>query len=230
MKKFAKQRRRLIQETSVAHTVEHEHLGWIEVSQTVEQLQSAMGQYDSKTVDFDSFKTFIAKKNQLNHELEQFYFNVVFRKLRWYTFINTKRTEQKMINKFKAKFGPPEETIVCIGDWSSSPQMRFHEPTKGKGWRNVFRKAGYQVYLVNERYTSKRCYKCKDPEANCTRFRRVPNPRPWKNNIVLRNGLIRCSKCKTLWNRDVNGALNIYEIANCHVRGLGRPDYLTNQN
>jgi transposase len=110
------------------------------------------------------------------------------------------------------------------------PQRRFHEPTKEKGWRNVFRKAGYQLYLGGEAYTSKRCFNCKDSEANFSRFRRVLNPRPWKNNIVLRNGLIKCNQCNTLWNRDLNGALNIYEVANCHVRGLGRPDYLTNQN
>ncbi len=61
-------------------------------------------------------------------------------------------------------------------------------------------------------------------------YKKWKPPRPWKNNIVWRNGLIKCNQCNTLWNRDLNGALNIYEIANCHVRGLGRPEHLTNQN
>jgi hypothetical protein len=214
-----------MEETSVDHF--DEQYGWNIVSKTVEQLQTAMGDYNSKTVDFEAFKTYVSKKNQLNHELEQFYFQPVFRLFRWYAFINTQRSEAKMVNRFRAKFGPPETTIICIGDWSSSPhQMRFHEPTKGKGWRKVFRKAGYQVYLVRESYTSKRCFNCKDPDAECKKFRNVVNPRPWKKNIVLRNGLIRCNKCNTLWNRDLNGSLNIYHIADCYIRGLGRPVYL----
>ena len=231
MKKYRKQRQRMMQETSVDHFEERHGLGWVRVSRTVEQLQSAMGEFNSKTVDFNAFKLYVAKKNQLNHELEEFYFQYVFRKLRWFAFINTQRTESKLINNFKAKFGPPESTIICIGDWSHGPHhMAFHEPTKGKGFRKLFRRAGYQVYLVRESYTSKRCFNCKRVDAECSKFRRVVNPRPWKNNIVLRNGLIKCNKCNTLWNRDVNGALNIYEIAHCHVQGLERPVYLTNRN
>ena len=231
MKKYRKQRQRMMQETSVDHFEERHGLGWVRVSRTVEQLQSAMGEFNSKTVDFNAFKLYVAKKNQLNHELEEFYFQPVFRLFRWYAFINTQRSEAKMVNRFKAKFGPPESTIICIGDWSSSPhQMRFHEPTKGKGWRKVFRRRGYQVYLVREFYTSKRCYHCKDPEAECSTFRKVVNPRPWKNNIITRNGLIRCNTCHRLWNRDLNGALNIYYISECHIQGLPRPIYLQAQH
>jgi transposase len=44
----------------------------------------------------------------------------------------------------------------------------------------------------------------------------------------LRNGLIRCCKCKTLWNRDLNGALNIYHVAGSNIQGQARPANLTN--
>jgi hypothetical protein len=38
--------------------------------------------------------------------------------------------------------------------------MKFKEPTIGIGMRTLFRKRGYQVYLVDEFRTSRRCSNC----------------------------------------------------------------------
>jgi hypothetical protein len=52
------------------------------------------------------------------------------------------------------------------------------------------------------------------------------NPKQWKNNYALVYGLLRCKSGCGLWNRDVNGAKNIYKIAYNHINGLDRPVYL----
>ena len=72
-----------------------------------------------------------------------------------------------MLNRFQEKFGPPTKVVIdIIGDWDQgSRQMRYREPTKGKGMRKLFRKAGYQVYLVDEGRTSCQCYNCASAEA-----------------------------------------------------------------
>ena len=44
--------------------------------------------------------------------------------------------------------------------------MKYKEPTKGKGLRNIFRKNGYKLYLVDEFRTSCRCSKCEEGECN----------------------------------------------------------------
>jgi len=44
--------------------------------------------------------------------------------------------------------------------------------------------------------------------------------------------LLKCKICSTFWNRDCNGAKNIYKIAENAVKQINRPDYLcrkTNQ-
>jgi len=38
--------------------------------------------------------------------------------------------------------------------------MKFKEATKGKSMRTLFRKAGFQSYLVDEFRTSCMCFKC----------------------------------------------------------------------
>ena len=40
-----------------------------------------------------------------------------------------------------------------------------------------------------------------------------PNPRPYKTGNILVHGLICCKNGCSYWNRDVNGATNIYKIA-----------------
>ena len=97
------------------------------------------------------------------------------------------------------------------------------EPVKGKGFRTLLRKKGYEVYLVNEFRTSCRCNHC---EGECKTFRKCSNPRPWKKNIITRHGLLECKTCNRLWNRDMNGSLNILKICKEAIAGNERPAYL----
>ena len=98
------------------------------------------------------------------------------------------------------------------------------EPVKGLGFRSLFRKAGYKVYLVDESYTSTKCSACE--VGVCAKFRRCDNPRPYREGRILRHGLVKCSNCARLWNRDVNAASNIWKIADKALSGEERPAYL----
>ena len=105
--------------------------------------------------------------------------------------------------------------------------MKFKEPVKGKGFRNLFRKNGYNVYLVEEFRTSCRCSGC---GGLCTKFHECENPRPYRDEAVLRQGLVKCQTCSRLWNRDVNASLDIWKITRNAIDGLARPQYLQRQS
>ena len=64
--------------------------------------------------------------------------------------------------------------------------MKFHEPTKGKGMRKLFRKAGYQVYLVDEYHTSCQCYNCERRKKNSCETFRIIALETQKNDISSR--------------------------------------------
>lgn len=193
-------------------------------NQTIIEIETELSVYNRKTLNIDKFKEYIILKNKINEILSKFYQKEIFRKLKLNGYINLKRSEQNMINRFQKLFGEPKETIIAIGDWEQKKQMKYKESTKGKGIRDLFRKSGYQVYLVDEFRTSKKCSKCEI--GDCIKFLKRENPKPFKNNIRLVHGLIRCKNCSNLWNRDCNGAINIYKIANNLIKGLGRPKYL----
>lgn len=67
--------------------------------------------------------------------------------------------------------------------------MKYKELIKGKGMRNIFRKNGYKLYLMNEFRTSYRCSKC---EGECNKFLALENPKPYKSNLRLVHVLLSC--------------------------------------
>ena len=189
------------------------------------ELETELSKYNRKTLEYNEFKKYIQKKNEVNIKLFKFYENYIFRKLKLNSYINRLKSEQQLIKRFKKIFGEPKDTIVCIGDWEQRKHRKFKEPTKGIGFRNMFRKSGFQVYLVDEFRTSCRCSNCEGGE--CSKFRKIRNPKPAKNNSILSHGLLLCKKDCGLWNRDENSARNIYKIANNAINKKERPNYLS---
>jgi hypothetical protein len=193
-------------------------------SKSIIDYETELSHYNKKTLDITKFKEYIQEKNRINHILFGFYKKELFRKLKFGRYINTKRNEQKMINEFKKTFGSYEDTVICIGDWEQRNQMKYKEPTLGKGMRTLFRKNNYKVFLVDEFRTSCKCSNCEG--GICEKFRIRQHPNKQKDEIRLIHGLLRCKSGCGLWNRDRNGSSNIYRIANNAINKLERPSYL----
>ena len=112
------------------------------------------------------------------------------------------KSEAELIKKVKLKFGPPATTTILLGDWNGA-HMRFHAPCKVKGFRNTFKRAGYDVFLVNEHLTSQTCPCCN--EKSLEKFRIRPSPRPWRRRAPEPvHGLLRCKSeyCQPFVNRN----------------------------
>lgn len=192
---------------------------------TVIELETEISLFNRKTLIFKEFQNYIKKKNEINLKLFTFYEKYIFRKLKLNGYWNRQRSEQRMINRFKEIFGDSENTIICIGDFEQRKHRKFKEPTKGKGFRTIFRKNNYQVYLADEFRTSSKCSNCE--EGECIKFRKCRNPKPFQSNSILSHGAVMCKTCSALWNRDENSARNIYKIAINAINGKERPKYLS---
>lgn len=219
----------------------------------VQETQAELSAHNHKTLDLLKYVEYLKVKNRINSQLSTFYQQEVFRKMKWHAYINTSRSESNMINKFKEKFGRPDEVVISIGDWEQRHQMKYKEPSKGVGMRKLFKKHGYKdIYLANEFRSSKKCFHCKSEEEDqgvCEKFMYMPNPRPCKerkecgcnsrnqqhskhskienHSESLVHGLIRCKTCNRTWNRDVNGSLNIFHLSQAAILSQQRPKYLS---
>jgi hypothetical protein len=56
------------------------------------------------------------------------------------------------------------------------------------------------------------------------------NPKPYRIGNIIVHGLICCKNGCGYWNRDVNGATNIYKIAYNAINKKERPNYLSRSN
>jgi hypothetical protein len=195
---------------------------------TIIEWETELSKLNRKSLNISKFKEYIKKKSEINYILFAFYEKYIFRKLRLQSYRNTKRSEQKMLNNFKRIFGNEKDVVVCFGDYEQKKQMKYKEATKGKGMRTLFRKAGFQTYLVDEFRTSCMCSKCEIGICKKNMVRR--NPKPYRNDNVLIHGLICCKNGCGYWNRDVNGATNIYKIAYNAINNKVRPNYLSRSN
>jgi hypothetical protein len=213
---------------------EHRKLETIIEDKNVKEWETLLSLETKYTTKTKEFKKYLKVKLPLYHKLQEYYHDPLRRKLCWNTYINTQKSESKMINNFIDKFGSPDDNvIIAIGDYDQgSYHLKGKEPVKGKGLRKVLRTAGYEVLLVDEFRTSCKCHNC---HSDTEKFMLRKNHKPpkkhqlekgtYKEEIII-HGLLRCTSangCGSLWNRDVNGSLNIRMLALKALGGQDRP-------
>jgi len=135
--------------------------------------------------------------------------------------------KQQELDKFYHEVNKyPIHKIICLDETSIQPAMMLEYSRCQLGKKcvvktddnYVFRKFTLLVAINNSACVGSKLYQ----QGGMIR----ENPKPWKNNYALVHGLLRCKSGCGLWNRDVNGAKNIYKIAYNHINGLERPLYL----
>jgi transposase len=72
------------------------------------------------------------------------------------------------------------------------------------------------------------CSKCEIGICKKTMVRE--NPKPYRTGNIIVHGLICCKNGCGYWNRDVNGATNIFKIAYNAINNKERPNYLSRSN
>ncbi|VBB18086.1 hypothetical protein YASMINEVIRUS_549 [Yasminevirus sp. GU-2018] len=220
---------------------------------TVKEAESILSQFNSNSCNYDRCQEYVRIKNRLNYELKEYYQKEIHRKLRWYSYLNKMRSDANIINRFRDKFGSPEDVVILMGDFSKTEVLKGSEPVKGKSVRKLFKDAGYELYLVNEYNTSRKMY---ETGEDLEKFRKRESARPYKKGTInLVHGLLRIkSKTSnsstelietdstsqseieynpqkmisktTIINRDLNGALNIRLKGKMQLLNRNIPEYL----
>jgi len=199
---------------------------------TVKELETILSKHNSKTLNYDKFKEYIIEKNKLNKLVYDHYQQKLFRKLKLNRFINTQKSEAKMINNFKNKFGDNKDSIICLGDYDKGDyHMKGKEPIICKKFRRIFKNAGYQTFLINEFRTSKLCNCCHN-ELEMFLERDSHKPKLIKDKKKeLVSGLLRCQsikpQCEIIHNRDKNAVQNMLYIVETIFKTGKRPTIFT---
>ena len=227
------QRRKETKSRKFAQIIENDKKQTIIGNKTVKQIESELSTVNFNSCILPNIKKNIRLKNRTNQILTEYYEKPLYRKLKISGYINRARSESKMINRFAEKFGGPKDTVIFIGDWSTEKGMRYKEPTKGKGMRDVFKRNGYNIYLVDEYNTSKRMYESGDEMERFKKLVKRDNKGRTLETVLV-HGLIRnkltndIPGVKTeLMNRDLNGSLNIRQKGMRLFYNAPIPSYLS---
>jgi hypothetical protein len=209
------QRRFETKSRKYANIIEKNKKKTIVNGKTVKELEAELSGTNFNSCILSNVKNNILLKNRVNNELFDYYEKHIHRQLKWFGHINRERSEANMINNFKNKFGSPKDVLILMGDWSkhregelgesTQKNMRYKEPTKGKGFRQLFKRNGYKLCLVDEYNTSQKMYGKGDAME---KFK--------YNKGTLVHGLLRNKLTagipgikSEIMNRDLNGSLNI---------------------
>jgi len=160
---------------------------------TIKEIETELSKFNKKTCNYDKFSKYTEKKNEANNKLTEHYEDKLFRKLNLNRFINTQKSEQKMLKNFENKFGSKDNVLVVIGDYDKgSHNMRGKEPTICKKFRRLFKNKGYEIYLVNEFRTSITCNECLE---ELEKFKKNPSKKPKnKDELCLCHGLLHANR------------------------------------
>jgi hypothetical protein len=177
----------------------------------ISKVENELTKYNSRTCNFEKFKEFIKNKNKINTMLFEKYNKEIFRKYKWYGYLNRKHTETKMIKEIKNTFG--KDSIIFFGDFSF--KTNCHKGNISTPNNRLKRLIGKQIKLYNldEFRTSKLNHKTEEvcenlylPDANGV-IRKLHSVLTYK----MENGQMGCI------NRDENAVNNMIKIVNHYL-------------
>jgi len=158
----------------------------------------------SNSCSEEKFKEYVKKKNEINNCLTEKYEDMFYRKQKLYGHINRKRSNSKLINKLKEKYGA--ESVIIMGDWSIPKQMKNMISTPNLRLKRLLAK-NFKLYNFDEYNTSKINYKTETECENLEVKDRNKKGALIELHHVLRYQIGKRSECI---NRDKN-AVNNYE-------------------
>ena len=182
----------------------------------INEYENILSLQNSKSVNYNHFKSYLLDKTELNKQTTEFYKKEVWRKMKFRRYSYGNKSIDTFLNNIEKTFG--ENILICYGNWSRTSQMKHFMPTMNKGLRKLIHKR-YDTITINECNTSKKCCDC---------FQDLKHYRNKENKEEFR--LLVCSNCVSCENkkivfrtRDANSAINIMNLGKCWIYKQHRP-------
>jgi hypothetical protein len=179
-------------------------------------LETELSSENSKSVDYEKFKSYLVEKDKLNKKVIDFYQRETWRKMKFRQYSYGKKSMDNFLNKIKETFG--NNILIGYGNWSRSTQMNHFMPTMNKGLRKQIHKK-YDTITINECNTSKKCCEC----YNNLEYYRHKNGEKQFRLLVCSNCVRPQVKQTVFRTRDANSSINIMNLTKCWIEKQQRP-------
>jgi len=190
----------------------------------IEEKEEVLNKCSSKTCKLEEFKKYIITRELLNEEIEDYYLDEKFRKFKMRVLINTKRSEEKLVNTIKKTYtinreknkNKVKEPLIVIGNWCISYQMRNMMSSPCIGLKRLLNK-NLKIITMDEFRTS--CLNYRNEE-------KIENMINKNTGKKIHSVLILKEKEKIIGciNRDRNAVNNYKKIFNSYIEKGVRPE------
>jgi len=179
-------------------------------------LETELSSENSKSVDYEKFKSYLVEKDKLNKKVLEFYQRETWRKMKFRQYSYGKKSMDNFLNKIKETFG--ENILIGYGNWSRSKQMKHFMPTMNKGLRKQIHKK-YDTITINECNTSKKCCECYN---NLDYYRNKNGEKQFR--LLVCSNCVRPQVKQTVFRtRDANSSINIMNLTKWWIEKQERP-------
>jgi len=179
-----------------------------------------------KTANLEKLKKYIKTYlSKVHSRIAAFAASRKMRKLRWHQEIMRQRALDMACKKL-VKAAGTSNIIVAYGDGLAAASFYGRAPSPKKSLRKCMERHVQLVVDVDERYTSMLCCKCHEPMQGL-KLERKEGQRQASRSYAVRvcfNTAHAAHTMPQIWNRDVNGCLNIGYLGARLVNGEPRPD------
>jgi len=180
-----------------------------------EMVQQAENQIsNSRASTTKGFQEYLKARFKVQDLLYSHYSNPVFHIHNWWSYRKKQKSEQKLVNSIKEKFGT--DAVLAYGNWSRSTQMRGLIPSPTCGIKRMLSQH-FTIIDTPEYHTTKLCSKCHTGIMEPVKNKTITKKK-WNGTSKVEvqceidvRGLRRCNnaECAVLFNRDYNAAMNI---------------------
>jgi hypothetical protein len=179
-------------------------------------LETELSSENSKSVDYEKFKSYLVEKDKLNKKVLDFYQRETWRKMKFRQYSYGKKSMDNFLNKIKETFG--ENILIGYGNWSRSTQMKHFMPTMNKGLRKKIHKK-YDTITINECNTSKKCCECYN---NLDYYKHKNGEKQFR--LLVCSNCVRPQVKQTVFRtRDANSSINIMNLTKWWIEKQERP-------
>jgi hypothetical protein len=194
-------------------------------NRTLKKLYGKLKTLSTKTSDVTKFNEYLKIKYKLLRIIMRKQLNEYrdyLMKLRWFSYINKRRHEDKLLNEIEKKYG--SDTVFVLGDWSRKDKIKGLS-APNMGIKRLLDKR-FEVYLIDECGTSKRNHitkeEMKHPKVDI-KIETKEGTKTISKEIYSVFMFTTKDETKGYINRDYNATINMKTITESEINGKGRP-------
>lgn len=188
----------------------------------ITEIENELSKYNSKSVNIKSFNEYILNKNRINNVLLEKYNDEIFRRYKWYGFLNKKKADSKLIKEIKKHYG--KESIMIFGDAGLKGNCKKGNISTPSTRLKRILKENFKMYNIDEFRTSKIHYVTEEECNNLYQMdsnKEKEKRRERKIHAVL---TFKMEKSQSgCINRDENAVNNMIKIVNSQIKNKERP-------